>query len=113
MMAKPPIARAVFPVRDSRSFACVLAAIVMSAWDAVATMQHIGRGVALEANPLMDTLIQRHALLFFGVKMLLTAMGLMVCYNYSHLRTARIGIRFILGLYGFVCGYHLAIILFG
>lgn len=85
----------------------------MCAWDAVATMQHIGRGVALEANPLMDSLIQRNAVLFFGVKMVVTAMGLMVCYSYSNLKTARFGIRFILGLYAFVCGYHIAIKLLG
>ena len=101
------------PVRDSRMFACVLAAIVMCAWDAVATMQHIGRGVALEGNPLMDSLIHRNALLFFAVKMAVTAAGLMVCYAYSHLKTARMGIRFILAIYAFVCGYHLAIILAG
>jgi hypothetical protein len=85
----------------------------MSAWDAVATMQHIGRGVALEGNPLMDSLIQRNAVLFFGVKMVVTALGLMVCYSFSHLKTARIGIRFILALYAFVCGYHIAIMLLG
>jgi hypothetical protein len=67
----------------------------------------------MEANPLMDSLIQRNALLFFGVKMLVTAMGLMVCYSYSHLRTARFGLRMILMLYASVCGYHAAIIFFG
>lgn len=112
-MTRTGVLRAGLPVRDARSFLCVLAAIVMSAWDAVATMQHIGRGVALEGNPLMDSLIQRNAVLFFGVKMLVTAFGLMVCYSFSHLKTARIGIRLILALYAFVCGYHIAIMLMG
>jgi len=39
------------PIRNSKLFTYVLAAIGMSAYDAVATMQHIGRGVALEGNP--------------------------------------------------------------
>jgi len=112
-MTRTDALRAGLPLRDSRYFIYVVAGIVMSAWDAVATMQHIGRGVALEANPLMNSLIQRHALLFFGVKMLVTALGLMVCYSYSHLKTARFGLRLILGIYAFVCGYHLAIMLLG
>jgi hypothetical protein len=112
-MTRIGVLRTGLPVRDSRSFLCVLAAIIMCAWDAVATMQHIGRGVALEANPLMNSLIQRNAVLFFGVKMVVTALGLMVCYSYSHLKTARVGIRLILGLYAFVCGYHIAIMLLG
>ena len=109
---RAPMARTGLLVRDSRSFVCMLAAIAMSGWDAIATMQHIGRGVAMEANPLMDSLIQRHALLFFAVKMAVTALGLMVCYSFSHLKTAHIGLRIILTVYSAVCGYHVAIILF-
>src|SRR5262245_41771723 len=92
--------------RDSKLFACVLAALAMSGYDAMATMQHIGRGVAAEANPLMDTLIQQNAILFFLVKMTLTALGLLVCYNYSHLRTARMGIRLVVSIYLCLCAYH-------
>ena len=97
-------------VQDSRLFSYVLVAIAMSGYDAVATMQHIGRGVASEGNPLMDSLIQRNAILFFLVKMAVTALGLMVCYSYSHLRTARLGIKTVFVLYSVVSVYHLLIV---
>lgn len=91
----------------------VLLSLMMSGYDAVATMEHIRHGVAAEGNPLMESLIQKNAVLFFFVKMLLTALGLMVCYSYSHLRTARIGIRFVVGIYSVVCIYHVLIVMFG
>src|SRR5438093_5941459 len=98
---------------NSRLFLYVLAAILMSAYDAVATMQHIGRGVALEANPLMDSLIQQNAVIFFLVKMVVTAFGLMICYNFSNLRTARLGIKAVAGIYLVVCFYHALIAALG
>jgi hypothetical protein len=76
-------------------------------------MEHIRHGVAAEGNPLMESLIQKNAVLFFFVKMLLTAMGLMICYSYSHLRTARIGIKFVVGIYSIICVYHALIGMFG
>ena len=100
-------------VQDSRLFGYVLIAIAMSGYDAVATMQHIGRGVAAEGNPLMDSLIQRNAILFFRVKMAATAFGLMICYSYSHLRTARFGIKTVFVLYSVVSVYHLLIVYLG
>ncbi len=88
----------------------VVAAIVMSGYDAVATMQHIGRGVAAEGNPLMDSLIQTNAVVFFLVKMSLTALCLLICYNFSHLRTARMGIRLAVVIYTFISVYHAVIV---
>ncbi len=93
-------------IRNSKLFLYVLAAITMSGYDAVATMQHIGRGVAAEGNPLMASLIQQNALVFFLVKMTVTAFGLMICYNFSNLRTARLGIKVVAGIYLVVCLYH-------
>src|SRR5262249_6069863 len=97
-------------IQDSRMFLCVLASIVMCGYDAIATMQLIGRGIAAEGNPLMASLIQKNALLFFLVKMAVTALGLLVCYTYSHVRTARVGIRMIMVLYACLCTYHFLII---
>jgi uncharacterized membrane protein len=85
----------------------------MSGYDAVATMQHISRGVAAEGNPLMASLIQQNAVLFFLVKMSVTALGLLICYNYSHLKTARLGIRLVVGIYMCLCAYHGMIVLLG
>ncbi|MEK6322966.1 MAG: DUF5658 family protein [Acidobacteriota bacterium] len=101
------------PFRNSKMFTYVLAAIAMSAYDAVATMQHIGRGVALEGNPLMASLISRNAVLFFLVKMAVTAFGLLICYYFSHLRTARLGIKLVVGIYLCLCAYHGMIVWLG
>ena len=84
----------------------VVSTIVMSGYDAVATMQHIGRGVALEGNPLMESLIDQHAVIFFMVKMALTACGLMFCYAFSYFLTARIGIKLAVVIYALLSLYH-------
>jgi hypothetical protein len=99
--------------RNSKLFMYVLAAIAMSGYDAVATMQHIGRGVAAEGNPLMASLIHQNAIVFFLVKMGVTAFGLLICYHFSHLRTARLGIKLVVGIYMCLCAYHGLIVLLG
>ena len=99
--------------QDRRLFVYVLTAIALSGYDAVATMWHIGRGVAAEGNPLMQSLIEQHAVLFFFVKMAITALGLLVCYNFSHKRTARMGIRLAVAAYALVTVYHAMIVIFG
>jgi hypothetical protein len=96
--------------QDRKLFMYVVAAIVMSGYDAVATMQHIGRGVAAEGNPLMESLIEQNAVLFFFVKMALTALCLLICYSFSHLRTARLGIRMAVAVYSIICLYHTMIV---
>ena len=107
-MLRPPLL-----FQQPKLFVYVLAVIAMSGYDAVATMQHIGRGVAAEANPLMDSLIHTNAVVFFLVKMGITAGGLMFCYSFSHLRTARMGIRISVVMYSLLCLYHGLIVYFG
>ena len=105
--------RAGEPIQDLRSFVYVLAAIVMSGYDAVATMWHISHGVAVEGNPLLEPLINQNAVLFFLVKMSITAVCLLVCYGYSRFRTAKLGIRLVVGLYLIVSVYHAMILIHG
>jgi hypothetical protein len=104
--------RIVEQIRYPRLFVYVLIAIMMSGYDAMATMHHIGRGVALEGNPIMGSLIDVNAVTFFGVKMAMTALCLALCYTYSNLRTGRVGIRFAVVAYSVLCVYHLAIAVF-
>ena len=101
------------PFQNTKLFTYVLLAIAMSGYDAVATMQHIGRGVAAEGNPLMASLIHHNAVLFFLVKMTVTALGLLICYHFCHLRTARLGIKLVVGIYMCLCAYHGMIVLLG
>jgi hypothetical protein len=98
---------------DRKLFIYVILVLLMSGYDAVATMQHIGRGVAAEGNPIMEQLIERSAVLFFFVKMAITAIGMVIFYNYSHKRTARICIQLTVGIYSLLCVYHTMITLFG
>lgn len=105
------VTREVF--RDQKMFLYLVTSLVMSAYDAVATVHHVSRGVALEGNPLMAPLVQGHAVGFFLVKMSLTAMGLIVCYNYSHLRAGRIGLKLTLAVYVLVSVYHVFITFLG
>lgn len=104
--------RIVEQIQDGKLFFYVLIALVMSGYDAMATMQHIGRGVAGEGNPFMDRLIHQNAIEFFLVKMVLTAACLILCYSFSHLKSARIGIRLTVVAYSFLCLYHVGIIIF-
>jgi hypothetical protein len=97
---------------NPKLFLYVLVVLVLSGYDAVATMHHIGRGVALEANPFMDSLIQRSAVLFFFVKMAITTICMVVCYNYSHRKAARFGIHVAVGMYLILFAYHTLITLF-
>jgi hypothetical protein len=91
---------------NPRLFVYVLLVLALSGYDAVATMHHIGRGVAGEANPLMEVLIEQSAVLFFAVKMAMTTFCLVICYRYSHRRVARLGIHFAVGAYVILTAYH-------
>ncbi|HEY7914120.1 MAG TPA: DUF5658 family protein [Blastocatellia bacterium] len=97
---------------DVTLFRYVLLSIVMSGYDAIATIEHIERGAATEGNPLMESLMQHSVFLFFAVKMGLTALGLLICYRLSHRKTARVGIKMIVSVYSLVCIYHALIVLF-
>lgn len=97
---------------DRKLFLCVLTVLLMSGYDAVATMNHIGRGVATEANPFMESLIERSAVLFFFVKMAITTVCMFICYNFSHKRAARVGIHFAVSIYLLLSFYHTMISLF-
>jgi uncharacterized protein DUF5658 len=104
--------RIVGRIHDGRLFLYVVTVLVMSGYDAMATMQHIGRGVAAEGNPIMRSLIDANAVEFFSVKMGLTASCLILCYTFSHLRAARVGIQLALAAYSLLCLYHMAIFIF-
>ena len=58
-------------------------------------------------------MIVENSLVFFLVKMCITASCLLICYRFSHLRTARIGIRFVVALYLMVSVYHVLILVHG
>ena len=94
---------------NPRLFVYVLVVLALSGYDAVATMNHIGRGVAAEGNPLMESLIEQSAVLFFFVKMAMTTFCMVICYKYSNRRMARLGIHMAVGVYALLTAYHTVI----
>ena len=61
-----------------------LALLLLSGLDACLTLQLLQRGAA-EANPVMRALLQWDVLVFINVKILVTAMGLLILILHSHL----------------------------
>ena len=64
----------------------IIAIYVLSAIDAALTLTLLDSGVAKEANLLMDFLLAESALLFVGVKALVTGVGLVCLAAYSSQR---------------------------
>lgn len=109
-MMMPPVKEVFY---NRKMFFYVVMVLIMSGFDAVATVQHISRGVAAEGNPFMEVLLERSAVLFFLVKMFMTALCMIIFYNYSHKRTARFAIHLAVSVYALLCVYHAAIAIFG
>jgi hypothetical protein len=87
-------------------FIQVILCLVMSGFDAVATVRHISLGVATELNPVMDYFINQDFVLFFWIKISITAFGLMICYLLSRHYLARQALGFLTLIYTILTGYH-------
>lgn len=96
-------------IQNKSLFAALLFALVLSAFDAVATIQHIAAGVAIEGNPLMKALLQHGDIQFFFAKILLTAFALWLCYWKREQLLGRFGIWLATACYTLVLIYHLII----
>ncbi len=90
--------------------------LVLCCFDAIFTLNLIQQGIAVEANPIMDHLIEKNLTTFFIIKYLLTAVGLLVLLthkNFYLFRTIRVS-HVLLGLlvmYALLIKYEL--VLFG
>lgn len=96
-------------IQNKSLFAALVLALVLSAFDAVATIQHIAAGVAIEGNPLMKALIRHGDMQFFFAKLLLTAVALWLCYWKREQLLGRFGIWLATACYTLVLIYHLII----
>jgi uncharacterized membrane protein YqaE (UPF0057 family) len=81
----------------------------MSGFDAVATVRHITVGAATELNPAMNYFINKDFILFFWIKICLTAIGLVTCYIFSRYLIARQALRFFTVVYIILTAYHYVI----
>ena len=96
-------------IRDPRLFALLLLSLCLSGFDAAATVQHIAHGVAVEFNPLMRYFLEVGWVSFLLAKVLLTTVGLWVCYVMRHQKLGRWGLWLAAGVYQAVTLYHVYI----
>ena len=62
-------------------FSVLVMSIGLSALDGLSTLVLLDRGIASEGNPVMAVLIRQDPAIFFAVKMTLTVLGLLLCYQ--------------------------------
>jgi hypothetical protein len=86
----------------------VLWTLILNVLDGVATLYWITSGRAIEANPLMATLIATHPVLFVVVKCLLVALGSWLLWRYRKRPLAVVSIFFAFIAYYSVLIYHLS-----
>lgn len=96
-------------IQHKSLFTALLFALALSAFDAVATVQHIAAGVAIEGNPLMKALLRHGDIQFFFAKLFLTALALWLCYWKREQLLGRFGIWLATTCYSLVMIYHLII----
>lgn len=85
----------------------LLLIVMLSLVDAWFTLHAVQDGRAVEANPLMNTLLQYHAGSFIGVKMTLTALGCLLLWSKRTHRLARKASYVLAGCYCLLTVYHL------
>lgn len=96
-------------IGDKKIFLAMVAGIMLSAFDGVATVQHITHGVASEANPVMQYLLQHGVLIFFFTKLAITVGSLLFCYASRTRALGRAAILISIVFYCLLLLYHLAI----
>jgi len=77
----------------------IYALVIMNGIDAVLTITWVTFGLANEANPLMDGLLQTHPVLFMAVKLSLVFLGLKLLWNYRKKRMVCYGTAVLLIVY--------------
>jgi len=96
-------------INDKKLFTLMVICICLSAFDGLATIYHIYHGVASELNPLMHYLLSWDEVVFFFVKVFVTAAALIICYIKQDQQLGRIAIWFATVCYYFIFIYHILI----
>jgi hypothetical protein len=86
----------------------VKAVLVLNLADAVLTLLWVQLGLAVEANTLIDELVNENAPLFVSVKLALVGMGSWLLWNRRHSPAAVIGIFLVFLTYYWILVYHLS-----
>ena len=88
-------------------YGIIEAIIILNLLDAVLTMFWVHTGVAQEANPLLQPIVHKHALLFITVKIALGSLGTWLLWQYRHRALAVIGTFVVFIAYYAVFLHHL------
>lgn len=85
-----------------------LALILMNLFDGLFTIYWVGSGHAIEANPLMAEMIEKHWMSFFLIKMFLVNGGLYILWKRWDRTTAKAALFMATLSYSYVMYIHLA-----
>lgn len=91
---------------DKLSKSCLL--FTLNWLDAQLTILWIRLGVATEGNALMARVLQHGDLTFLGAKIAIGGFAAYVLYRCAHLRIAKRGLNFVLGIYVILMLVHVA-----
>ena len=80
--------------------------VVLNVYDAVFTSIWVLSGLATEANPLMNLLIETNVLLFIVVKLLLVNFGIWIVWQNIQNILARLSICLTFTIYLLTCLFH-------
>jgi hypothetical protein len=89
----------------------VLAVVAANFTDAVLTLTWVEMGIAAEANPLMDALLQIGSEPFLAVKFTLVNLGAYLLWQFRRLRVSQVGLATALAVYGFVLYAHMRVLM--
>src|SRR6478735_7451740 len=94
---------------EIRTVLLMLCCLSMSAFDALATVNHISNGIATEGNPVMNFFLHLGVPSFLFVKIGLTTIALALFYYWRRKTLSRVGLGIALFAYYGVMIYHILI----
>ncbi|HZS47179.1 MAG TPA: DUF5658 family protein [Blastocatellia bacterium] len=96
-------------INEIRLILLMLCCFSMSAFDAMATVNHITNGIATEGNPVMNFFLHHGVFAFFLAKTGLTTIALALFYYWRRRNLSRVGLGIALVCYYAVMIYHILI----
>jgi hypothetical protein len=94
---------------EIRTVLLMLCCLSMSAFDAMATVNHISNGIATEGNPVMNFFLHFGVPVFLLAKIGLTTIALGLFYHWRRRTLSRVGLGIALVAYYGVMIYHILI----
>jgi len=93
--------------KNATLIAAIVTVNIMSALDATSTIYLVAHNHSSEMNPVMNALLERSYLLFFGVKLSITLVATLICWHYyERKRRARSILRVTSRIYCVLMAWH-------